>query len=73
MTSIILPTRKVGNDIVSAIGYGAMGIGGTAYGEAGTDEERFAVLDRLFELGCTNWDTSSIYVCFFSLLSRCHT
>jgi len=43
------------------MGYGAMCIGNLAYGYAGTDEERFKVLDRLFELGCTNWDTASIY------------
>jgi aryl-alcohol dehydrogenase-like predicted oxidoreductase len=38
-----------------------MGIGGFVYGKADTDEERFKVLDRLVELGCTNWDTSSVY------------
>jgi hypothetical protein len=38
-----LPTRKIGNDDISAIGFGAMGIGGAAYGEAGSDEERFKV------------------------------
>ena len=26
-----------------------------------TDEERFAILDRAWELGCTNWDTSDYY------------
>jgi len=55
------PTRKVGSTDVSAIAYGAMGIGGVAYGQAGTDEERFKLLDRLVELGCVNWDTSSSY------------
>ncbi|KAF9510520.1 hypothetical protein BS47DRAFT_1331702 [Hydnum rufescens UP504] len=38
-----------------------MGIGGMAYGAAGSDEERFKVLDRLFELGCRHWDTASVY------------
>ncbi|CUA69093.1 hypothetical protein RSOLAG22IIIB_03771 [Rhizoctonia solani] len=38
-----------------------MGIGGLAYGAAGDDETRFKVLDRLVELGCTNWDTADIY------------
>jgi aryl-alcohol dehydrogenase-like predicted oxidoreductase len=28
---------------------------------ASTDEERLAVLDRAWELGCTNWDTADIY------------
>jgi aryl-alcohol dehydrogenase-like predicted oxidoreductase len=26
-----------------------------------TDEERLKVLDRAWELGCTNWDTSNAY------------
>ncbi len=26
-----------------------------------TDEERLAILDRAWELGCTNWDTSDAY------------
>jgi len=55
------PTRKVGSTDVSAIAYGAMGIGGMGYGKAGTDEERFKLLDRLVEMGCVNWDTASVY------------
>jgi hypothetical protein len=31
--------------IHSAIGYGAMGLGGMAYGPPGSDEERFKVRD----------------------------
>ncbi|KAF9510791.1 hypothetical protein BS47DRAFT_1347518 [Hydnum rufescens UP504] len=54
-------TRKIGNAEFAAIGYGAMGLGGAAYGSAGNDEERFKVLDRLFELGCRHWDTASVY------------
>ncbi|EGN97694.1 hypothetical protein SERLA73DRAFT_169950 [Serpula lacrymans var. lacrymans S7.3] len=56
-----IPTRKIGDASLPAIGYGAMGIAGLYYGAADTDEERFAVLDRLFELGCTHWDTAWIY------------
>ncbi|KAG9120650.1 hypothetical protein FRC07_003786 [Ceratobasidium sp. 392] len=55
------PTRKIGDDNVSAIGFGAMGIGGFAYGKAEDDEARFQVFDKLVELGCTNWDTADIY------------
>ncbi|KAM7186063.1 NADP-dependent oxidoreductase domain containing protein [Rhypophila sp. PSN 637] len=47
--------------LVSRIGFGAMGLG---YGRNGLpipDEERFAVLDKAHELGCTFWDTSNIY------------
>lgn len=38
------PTRKIGNDQVSAIGYGAMGIS-AFYGETESDEERIKVSD----------------------------
>ncbi|KAL2022151.1 hypothetical protein VTK56DRAFT_5980 [Thermocarpiscus australiensis] len=57
-----LPTRRLGRDgpEISAIGLGLMGLS-IAYGPAPTDEERFAVLDRAWELGCTNWDTSDMY------------
>lgn len=42
-----LPTRKIGQTEVSAIGYGAMGIS-RFYGEiTQTDEERFAVCASL--------------------------
>ncbi|KIK44201.1 hypothetical protein CY34DRAFT_80336 [Suillus luteus UH-Slu-Lm8-n1] len=54
------PTRKIGTDDVSAIGFGAMGIG-AYYGQTGPDEERFKVLDKAYELGCTFWDTANIY------------
>ncbi|KAG1859549.1 Aldo keto reductase [Suillus subalutaceus] len=54
------PTRKIGTDDVSAIGFGAMGIG-AYYGQTGSDEERFQVLDKAYELGCTFWDTANIY------------
>ncbi|OAA62849.1 Aldo/keto reductase-like protein [Niveomyces insectorum RCEF 264] len=57
-----LPTRRLGKDgpQISAIGFGLMGMS-TAYGTPGTDEERFQVLDRAWELGCTNWDTADFY------------
>ncbi|ORX89647.1 Aldo/keto reductase [Basidiobolus meristosporus CBS 931.73] len=38
-----------------------MGIGGAGYGSAGSDDERFEFLDKLYESGCTNWDTADIY------------
>ncbi|KZO91926.1 Aldo keto reductase [Calocera viscosa TUFC12733] len=57
-----MPTRALGDAQVSAIGFGAMGIGGYCYGaDAGSDEERFRVLDRAYELGCRFWDTANIY------------
>jgi len=41
-TSIKLPTRRVGQTDVSAIGYGAMGIS-SYYGSVPPDQERFKV------------------------------
>ncbi|KAI0247981.1 NADP-dependent oxidoreductase domain-containing protein [Lactifluus subvellereus] len=55
-----LPTRRVGETEVSAIGYGAMGIS-SYYGAAPPDEERFKLLDAVYEAGCTNWDTADVY------------
>jgi len=37
-----LPARKIGNALVSPIGFGVMGIS-RFYGAVGTDEERFQV------------------------------
>ncbi|QRV78189.1 aldo/keto reductase family protein [Ceratobasidium sp. AG-Ba] len=63
MSLATIPTRRIGDDNVSAIGFGAMGIGNFGYGSDlnQDDETRFKVLDRLLELGCTNWDTSDYY------------
>jgi len=56
------PTRKIGKDntLVSAIGFGAMGIS-AFYGDTEPDEERLKVLDAAFQNGCTFWDTANIY------------
>ncbi|KAJ3504301.1 hypothetical protein NLJ89_g8004 [Agrocybe chaxingu] len=54
------PTRKIGNDDVSEIGFGLMGLS-AFYGPIGSDEERFKVLDAALEEGCTFWDTADIY------------
>ncbi|PIL27784.1 transporter [Ganoderma sinense ZZ0214-1] len=55
-----LRTRKIGGVDVTAIGYGAMNLAG-AYNDVLSDEERFKLLDTLYELGCTNWDTADAY------------
>ncbi|EKM56383.1 uncharacterized protein PHACADRAFT_141007 [Phanerochaete carnosa HHB-10118-sp] len=62
-----LPTRKLGKDQVTAVGYGAMGLS-AFYGTPKPDEERFKAraaqtnfLDALYESGCTFWDTSDAY------------
>ncbi|CAE6477219.1 unnamed protein product [Rhizoctonia solani] len=43
MSAPTLPTRRIGKDSVSAIGFGAMGIGGLDYGAPGDDETRFKI------------------------------
>ncbi|GJE84288.1 aldo-keto reductase [Phanerochaete sordida] len=55
-----LPTRKIGTDSVSCIGFGMMGLS-AYYGPVKPDEERFKVLDAAYESGCTFWDTSDAY------------
>ncbi|KAI6043906.1 NADP-dependent oxidoreductase domain-containing protein [Pisolithus marmoratus] len=60
MSYLPYPTRTIGDDNVSAIGFGAMGIS-AFYGPTEPDEERFKVLDAAFDYGCTFWDTANIY------------
>jgi len=45
MTSTNQATRRIGDVLVSPIGFGAMGIS-TAYGPVGSDEERFKVCNQ---------------------------
>lgn len=58
MTSV--PFRSLGKDgpRVPAMGFGLMSLSYHTYGAIPTDEERFAVLDRAFEIGATFWDTA---------------
>ncbi|PVH71527.1 Aldo/keto reductase [Cadophora sp. DSE1049] len=57
-----LLTRKLGKDgpEVPALGFGLMGLS-AFYGTPDSDEERFKVLDRAFELGETFWDSADVY------------
>lgn len=43
---------------VPALGYGLMGLSYDTYGSIPGDEERFAILDRAYELGATFWDSA---------------
>ena len=43
-----LPTRKIGNDTVSAIGWGGMGLS-AFYGPVPPDEDRLKLLDAVYE------------------------
>ncbi|KAJ7050026.1 NADP-dependent oxidoreductase domain-containing protein [Mycena amicta] len=60
MPSTTTPTRTLGDATFSAIGFGAMGIS-AFYGDVGSDEERFEILDAAHAAGCTFWDTAQIY------------
>lgn len=57
-----IPQHQLGKDgpCLSAIGFGSMGLSGF-YGMPASDDERFKVLDRVIELGCTLIDTSDVY------------
>ncbi|KAI8670141.1 hypothetical protein LRP88_01419 [Fusarium phalaenopsidis] len=57
-----LPLRQLGKNgpKIPAVGFGLMGLS-IAYGTTESDEERLKVLDRAWELGCTNWDTADAY------------
>lgn len=54
--------RTLGKDgpQVPALGFGLMGLS-AFYGAYGSDEERFQVLDRAYELGETFWDSADMY------------
>ncbi|KAK3347243.1 NADP-dependent oxidoreductase domain-containing protein [Lasiosphaeria hispida] len=56
------PTRPLGRNgpLVSAIGLGAMSIGG-GYGQQVSTEENFKLLDRAWEIGERFWDTADVY------------
>ncbi|KAH9930530.1 Aldo/keto reductase [Epithele typhae] len=62
-----LPMRKIGNSLVSAIGYGAMGIS-VCYGPPLPRSALRCniiticqILDAVYERGCTHWDTADVY------------
>lgn len=56
-----LPTRKIGSESVTAIGYGTMGLAAYYTTAHLTQEERLKVLDAVYENGCTMWDTADCY------------
>ena len=59
--SPVLPKRRVGDDYVSAIGLGCMGMT-HGYTSGGYDEEEsLRVLTRAADMGITFWDTSDAY------------
>ncbi len=56
------PQRKIGDDLVSAIGLGCMGMSFSYTSFGGfNDDESLKVLTRAADMGVTFWDTSDIY------------
>ncbi|KAF9522238.1 NADP-dependent oxidoreductase domain-containing protein [Crepidotus variabilis] len=65
-----LSTRKLGDDNVTEIGFGTMGMVGFYNGQTSTNEDALNVFPaeslrnsprRFYEEGCTLWDTADIY------------
>jgi len=56
-----LPVRQLGKDgpKVTALGWGAMGLS-IAYSEKLPDDERFALLDQIYEAGEHFWDSGRV-------------
>ncbi|KAK4448052.1 NADP-dependent oxidoreductase domain-containing protein [Podospora aff. communis PSN243] len=63
MPSPTIPLRQLGHNgpMIPQLGFGTMGLTYDAYGSVPSDEERFAVLDRAYEIGARFWDTSDLY------------
>jgi aryl-alcohol dehydrogenase-like predicted oxidoreductase len=57
-----VPTHKLGKNgpQVSAMGYGLMGLS-AFYGKPKPDEERYAMLDHVYDSGCRFWDSADMY------------
>jgi aryl-alcohol dehydrogenase-like predicted oxidoreductase len=60
MLSKPVPLHKLGKNgpSVPALGFGLMGLSYDTYGSIPSDEERFAILDRAYELGARFWDSA---------------
>ncbi|CAF1061718.1 unnamed protein product [Adineta ricciae] len=58
----VVPTRQLGKNgpQVSAIGFGAMTLSFPPLSSA-SDDERFKIIDRAIELGCTYIDSADVY------------
>jgi len=66
-----LPTRKLGKNgpEVTALGFGLMGLS-AFYGKPKPDEERYAMLDHVYNSGERFWDTADMYMDNEDLIGR---
>lgn len=55
------PQRSIGNDSVSAIGLGCMGMSFVYTSSHFNDEESYKVLTMAADAGITFWDTADMY------------
>ena len=58
MPAKLVPLGKNG-PLIQQLGLGLMGLSYETYGSTATDEERVKFLDRAYEIGCRNWDSSA--------------
>ncbi|KAE8446368.1 hypothetical protein EG329_012117 [Mollisiaceae sp. DMI_Dod_QoI] len=63
MPSNAVPHRQLGKNgpSVPALGFGLMGLSYDVYGTTPSDEEKFVILDRAYELGARFWDSADLY------------
>ena len=59
--AMLTQTSLIKGPHVTALGFGAMGLS-AFYGTAEPDEERFAVLDKAYEMGERFWDSADVYM-----------
>ncbi len=67
----LVPLGKDG-PLVPQLGFGLMGMSYAVYGAALSDEERFKILDRAWEIGARFWDSAEFVILLF-LLFLSHT
>ncbi|KAL4904329.1 hypothetical protein BDW74DRAFT_168378 [Aspergillus multicolor] len=71
MSTQPFPTRSLGRNgpRIPGLGFGMMGLS-AFYGVSTPDDDRFKLLDRVYELGCIHWDTAQLYGDSEELLGR---
>lgn len=70
-SSTTFPTQKLGKNgpQITQLGFGLMGLS-AFYGTAKPDEERYALLDHIYESGELFWDSADMYADNEDLVGR---